>query len=429
MAVEDGRGGVGDVTQGDDTRGLSDALEIVGQCGILHRAVLIGRNVPRPGNFARREGAAAGGGIPDEIVVRIVELDADILDFQQAQVAVIRIGAGHDLVQAHAVPDEEDDILDLLLAAVVPVGRRISRNALGKLQFLVLETGKIAGGLVQFLRTGHAGLHLVLADDEILVAPVVEEEAGHGGLVGVDDVHTQFPEGEVGRRPFRRVPEADGLPGGMRRGDGRVHGVQFRIDHPALAVPLPRELAEVRAEHSHPGQLVRRIADDEVRVQVPVKVNPVRIGCKVLVIRRIARDDHFHAVAGAEDVRVFAEEFHHLGEGGFRGRLEFHHQDEGIVGPLPHLAAVLAEHRHDRVHIHRPEVPFRGEVRDFMADQELFVLPEDIGLDGTAVLGISLPEGCRALVVIVRVQDNGALGGKGQREQQGRKGEEAFHIQ
>ena len=134
-------------------------------------------------------------------------------------------------------------------------------------------------------------------------------------------------------------------------------------------------------------------------------------------------------MVGAEDVRVFAEEFHHLGERGFRGGFEFHHQDEGVVGALPHLAAVLAEHRHDRVHIHRPEVPFRGEVRDFVADQELVVLPEDVGLDGTAVLGIGLPEGRRALVVIVRVQDDGALGEQGQREQQGRQGNEAFHNQ
>ena len=64
-----------------------------------------------------------------------------------------------------------------------------------------------------------------------------------------------------------------------------------------------------------------------------------------------------------------------------------------------------------------------------MADQELVVLPEDVGLDGTAVLGIGLPEGRRALVVIVRVQDDGALGEKGQRAQQGRKDKEAFHIQ
>ena len=64
-----------------------------------------------------------------------------------------------------------------------------------------------------------------------------------------------------------------------------------------------------------------------------------------------------------------------------------------------------------------------------MADQELVVLPEDVGLDGTAVLGIGLPEGRRALVVIVRVQDDGALGEKSQRAQQGRKDKEAFHIQ
>ena len=64
-----------------------------------------------------------------------------------------------------------------------------------------------------------------------------------------------------------------------------------------------------------------------------------------------------------------------------------------------------------------------------MADQELVVLPEDVGLDGGTVLGISLPEGRRALVVIVRVQDDGALGEKSQRAQQGRQGEEAFHIQ
>ena len=268
--------------------------------------------MPRPGHLARREGAAAGSGIPDEIVVRIVELDADVLDFQQAQVAVVCIGAGHDLVDAHAVADEEDHVLDLLGTAVIPVGGRVGRNPPGELEPLVLETGEVARGLVQFLRTGHAGLHLVLADDEILVAPVIEEEAGHGRFVGVDDVHTEFPEGEVGCRAFRRVPEADGLPGGVRRGDGSIHGVQLRIDHPALAVPLLRELAEIRAEHPHPGQFVRRVPDDEVRIQVPVEEDPVRIGRKVLVIRRITCNHHLHAVVGAEDVRVFAQEFHHL---------------------------------------------------------------------------------------------------------------------
>ena len=192
--------------------------------------------MPCPGHLARREGAATGSGIADEIVVRVVELDADVLDFQQAQVAVIRIGSGHHLVDTHAVADEEDHVLDLLGTAVIPGGRRVGRNPPGELEPLVLETGEVARGLVQFLRTGHAGLHLVLADDEILVAPVIEEEAGHGRLVGVDDIHAEFPEGEVGCRAFRRVPEADGLPGGVRRGDGSIHGVQLRIDHPALAV-------------------------------------------------------------------------------------------------------------------------------------------------------------------------------------------------
>ena len=159
----------------------------------------------------------------------------------------------------------------------------------------------------------------MLTDDEVLVAPIIEEEAGHGRLVGIDDVNAQFPEGEVGCRAFRRVPETDGLPSGMRRGDGRVHGVQFRVDHPALAVPLLRELSEVRAEHPHPRQFVRRVPDDEVRIQVTIEENPVRIGRKVLVTRCIARNDHFHAVVGTEDVRVLAQQFHHLGEGGLRG--------------------------------------------------------------------------------------------------------------
>ena len=37
-----------------------------------------------------------------------------------------------------------------------------------------------------------------------------------------------------------------------------------------------------------------------------------------------------------------------------------------------------------------------------MTDQELVVLPEDVGLDGGTVLGISLPEGRRALVVNIQ---------------------------
>ena len=429
MAVEDGRRGVCDIAQGDDARGLAEALEIVRQRGILHRTVLVRRNVARPGDFPRRERTAARGGIADEIVVRVVELDADVLDLQQAQVAVVRIGASHDLVDAHAVADEEDHVLDLLVAAVVPVRGRIGRNPLGELQPLILEAGKVTRGLIQLFRAGYTGLHLVLADDEVLVAPVVEEEAGHGGLVGVDNVNAELPEGEIGRRPLRRIPEADGLPGGVRRGDGRIHGIQFRVDHPAFAIPFLRELAEVRAEHSHPGELVRRVADNEVRIQVAIEKDPVRIGGEVLIIRCITGDDHLHATVGAEDIRVFAEEFYDLGQGGFRGRFEFHHQDEGIVRTLPHPAAVLAEHRHNRVHIHRAEVPFRGEVLDFMANQKLVVMPKDVSLDGGTVLGIGLPEGRRALVVIVRVQDDGALGEKGQRAQQDRKGKEAFHDQ
>ena len=140
VAVEYGRGGVGDVSHRDHACGLAFVVEPVGQAGIPFGTVMVGGDVARPGEFAGGEGAAARCGVADEIVLRVVELDADALEFEEGEIPVVGIGAGGNLVQAHAVADEKNHVLDSFLAAVVPEGGRIGGNALRELKLFVLET-------------------------------------------------------------------------------------------------------------------------------------------------------------------------------------------------------------------------------------------------------------------------------------------------
>ena len=428
MAVEDGRRRIGDVPEGDHARRLPEGLEIVRKRGILHRTVMVGSDVAGPGQVTGRQGAAARSGIPDEVILRVVELDANALHLEEAEVAVVGIGPGRDLVQAHAVADEENDVLDLLVGAVVPVGRRVRGDAAGELQLLVLEAGEIPRGGVQLLGAGDARLHLVAAQDEVLVAPVVKEEVRDRGLVGVDDIDPQLPQGEIGGGAFRRLPEADGLPGGMDRGDGLLHGVQFRVDHPALAVPLAGEVLEAAADHRDLIQLRGGIMDLAIRTDFPVEPDAGRIVGIVFRVRPVAGNHDLHAVLAVEDIRIGLHQLDHPRKG--VDALEVHEEHQLLITVLPHPAAVFAEAADDGLDIHLLQTAGRRQVLPVVRDEDLAVMQEDICLDGAAVLRIGLPEGNRPVVIVVGMkQDRPLLGAERQREKQGGNNQEAFHIQ
>ena len=266
------------------------------------------------------------------------------------------------------------------------------------------------------------------AQDEVLVAPVVKEKVRDGGLVGVDDIDPQLPEGEIGGGAFRRLPEADGLSGGMDRGDGLLHGVQFRVDHPALAVPFAGEILEAAADHRDLIQLHAGIMDLTVRADLPVEPDAGGIVGKVLRLRPVAGNHDLHAVLAVEDIRIGLHQFDHAREG--VDALEVHEEHQFLVTVLPHPSAVPAETADDGLDIHLLQRAGCRQVLPVVADEDLPSFEEDIGLDGAAVLRIGLPEGNRPVVIVVGMkQDRPLLGAKREREKQGGDKEETFHIQ
>ena len=247
---------------------------------------------------------------------------------------------------------------------------------------------------------------------------------GHGGLVRIDNVHAQLPEGEVGGSAFGSLPETDGLAPGMHLGNGILHGIQFRVYHAALAVPLLGKHAEGAAHQGHPLQLGPGIGFADVSV----KTHPFGIIPEVLLGRSVAGNGHLHAFRAAENVREFFQLLNHLRERGFRGALQLYQQHQAVLGTGPHLSAVGAEGANNRVYIQAQEAVFGLQILHFVAHQEFSVMQEDIGLNGLAMLGIGLPEGCRTVIVVVRMQDNRMLGSQGKRQQCCQNKEESFHY-
>ena len=214
----------------------------------------------------------------------------------------------------------------------------------------------------------------------------------------------------------------------MDRGDGLLHGVQFRVDHPSLAVPLAGEILEAAADHCDLLQLRAGIMDLTVRADLPVEPDAGGIVGIVLGLRPVAGNHDLHAVLAVEDIRVGLHQFDHAREG--VEALEIHEQHQFLVTVLPHPAAVLAEAADDGLDIHLLQAAGSRQVLSVVRDEDLAVMQEDIGLDGAAVLRIGLPEGSRPVVIVVGMkQDRPLLGAERQREKQGGGKEETFHIQ
>ena len=264
----------------------------------------------------------------------------------------------------------------------------------------------------------------MLAHDEVLVAPVAEEERGNRRFVRVDDVHAQFPEGKVGGGAFRGLPEADGLAHGVYFGNGGLHGIQFGINHTALAVPLFGEHPERVAHHAHLCQLFRCI----IVADISVVVDPLGIFGELFGCGHIAGNHHLHAVRAAEHIRILFQDLDYLREFRLRGALEFHHQDHAVLAAGPHFTAVGPESLDDGLYIHAVEGAIRREVFQIVPNKQLSLKQMDIGLDGGAVLGIGLPERYGAHIVIVGMQDHGQLGCGRKRQQAAQEKQQFFHV-
>ena len=265
-----------------------------------------------------------------------------------------------------------------------------------------------------------------MAHDEILVAPVVKEEVRHGRFVRVNHVHAQLPQREVRRGALRRFPEADGLPGGVDGGNGPLHGVQLGVNHPALAVPLAGEVPEAAAYHGNLLQLPLRVSDRPVRADFAVEPDAGGVIGKVLRLRTVSGNDHFYAAGAVKHVGEGLHQRHHARQG--IDAFKVYQQLKLFVAVFPHAAAVLPEQPDDGQDVHFPEAAGGLEVFPVVGHQNFAVLFKDIGLDGAAVLGIGLPEGGRAVIVVVRMENDGKLGGsaKGQQERQEQK--KFFHY-
>ena len=79
-------------------------------------------------------------------------------------------------------------------------------------------------------------------------------------------------------------------------------------------------------------------------------------------------------------------------------------QAVGTVGPGP--APVGADHLDDGLYVHGVKTALRSELIDLMPHQEPVPVPENIGLDGAAVLGIGLPEGRRTHIIVMGVEQH-----------------------
>ena len=356
MGIENTGSRVGHITQGDNTYSLPLSMEIITQGRIFHRAVLVGGDMPCPRHLTRSESAASGGRVTNEIVMGIIELKTHILHSKHRKVTAVGICPRQYLVQSHTVSDKEYDVLHLLGGTIVPISGSIDLYSLIQLHFLVLETLEITGGLVQFLGTGDTGLDGVASHPEVLVSPVRKEKGALGRIVCVEYIHSEPMKGEICCGSFGGVPEANRFPCRMSGLNGPCNGLHLRFDHPALAVPMTGELAEVGADHRNTGQLIRSVLKFPVR-EIPVKPQPRRPLVKVLRIRPVSGNDNPHTILRTEHIREFLRQGDHAGKR--LPCLKINHKLKLITASLPHLSAIFTENLGYRLNIHCPKTPVR----------------------------------------------------------------------
>ena len=254
---------------------------------------------------------------------------------------------------------------------------------------------------------GDPSLNLVLPHPEILVDPVIVEEGAFGGIISVDYVNPHLLEGEIDGRTFRSVPKTDRFTDSMSGFDRSLDREKLRIDHASLAVPLLGELAEVGADQCDTLELLRSVGYLAIG-EIAVKPHPVRILSKVFWIRNISGKDDLDAIRGREHVRKFFCQ----GQDS-RKRLtglQVNHQLQTVGASLPHAATILTEHLGDWLDIHRPQAAVGAHILTVMGNKDFPVMKEHISFDRHAVLGVSLPERSRPVVIVMGMVNNRPLG-------------------
>lgn len=194
----------------------------------------------------------------------------------------------------------------------------------------------------------------------------------------------------------------------MRAVDDRLQFRTLGRDDRALAVPL-RIVAEIGAYEGDALQLRGRI----VGIPHPVETDIGGIFAEIGRCRDTPRDGDAHGLGvhrRIEHLGIAAQQCRNGLQSRFGSRLELDHQLKVFAGILPRPPAVTPEERHQRFDVERLEGHAGRKVFDLVPHEQLAVVQEHVGLDGIDLLGVRLPEGGTAAIIVVRMDQDGALG-------------------